>query len=155
MGPPGMSLTGGRNSRGRCRAPEWMFRRCPPGRIRSAPKSQRPDFMSEKTIHRAGIILNGVTGRMGLNQHLRRSLYAIIQQGGLALSDREAIMPDLLLVGRSTAKLEAISKECGGLPWTTNLDEALANQKYSIYFDAQTTDRRADAVRRAIAAGKH
>jgi predicted dehydrogenase len=111
--------------------------------------------MSQKTIHSVGIIMNGVTGRMGLNQHLRRSIYAIIQQGGLSLSDREAIMPKPLLVGRSPSKLEAISKECGDLPWTTDLDDALANPDYSVYFDSQTTDRRADAVRRAVAAGKH
>ena len=111
--------------------------------------------MNPKTVHSVGIIMNGVTGRMGLNQHLRRSLYAIMQQGGVALSDSEAIMPRLLLVGRSPSKLEAISKECGGLPFTTDLDEALASSDYSIYFDAQTTDRRADAVRHAIAAGKH
>ncbi len=111
--------------------------------------------MSQKTIHSVGVIMNGVTGRMGLNQHLRRSLYAIMQQGGVPLGDSEAIMPRPLLVGRSPSKLEAISKECGGLPWTTRLDEALASPDYSIYFDAQTTDRRADAVRCAIAAGKH
>ena len=34
-----------------------------------------------------GIIMNGVTGRMGLNQHLRRSIHAIIQQGGVRTSD--------------------------------------------------------------------
>jgi len=107
------------------------------------------------TTHRPGIILNGVTGRMGLNQHLRRSLWAIIQQGGIRLSDSEIILPRLLLVGRSPSKLEAISKECGGLPWSTDLAKALADAEYSIYFDAQTTDRRADAVRQAIAAGKH
>jgi predicted dehydrogenase len=107
------------------------------------------------TVHNTGIILNGVTGRMGLNQHLRRSLYALVKQGGLALSDKEVILPKLLLVGRSQTKLEAISKECGGLPWTTSLDEALQNPDYSIYFDSQTTDRRASCVRDAIAAGKH
>jgi predicted dehydrogenase len=95
-----------------------------------------------------GIIMNGVTGRMGLNQHLRRSIYAIMQQGG-------AIVPRPVLVGRNAAKLESISKECGGLPFTTDLDAALADKNYSIYFDAQTTDRRAEAVRKAIAAGKH
>lgn len=111
--------------------------------------------MSAKITHNVGIVMNGVTGRMGLNQHLRRSIYAIMQQGGLALGDAEAIMPRPLLVGRNPAKLEAISKECGGLPWTTDLDKALADPEYSIYFDAQTTDRRAPAVRDAIAAGKH
>ena len=84
--------------------------------------------MSQKTIHNVGVIMNGVTGRMGLNQHLRRSLYAIIQQGGLSLNDREAIMPRPMLVGRSASKLETISKECGGLPWTTDLDQALADK---------------------------
>ncbi|HWB83774.1 MAG TPA: Gfo/Idh/MocA family oxidoreductase [Bryobacteraceae bacterium] len=111
--------------------------------------------MSAKTVHPVGIIMNGVTGRMGLNQHLRRSIYAIIEQGGVKLSESEIILPQPLLVGRNEAKLEAISTEFGGLPWTTDLDRALADSKYSVYFDAQTTDRRADAVRQAVAAGKH
>jgi predicted dehydrogenase len=99
--------------------------------------------------------MNGVTGRMGLNQHLRRSVYAIMRQGGVQVSDSEAIMPRPLLVGRNPSKLEAISTEFGGLPWSTDLGKALADPAYSIYFDAQTTDRRADAVRQAVAAGKH
>ena len=107
------------------------------------------------TTHTVGIVMNGVTGRMGLNQHLRRSICAIVRQGGVRLSDSETIMPRALLVGRNSAKLETISAECGGLPWTTDLDAALGNPEYSIYFDAQTTDRRADAMRQAIAAGKH
>ena len=105
--------------------------------------------------HIVGIIMNGVTGRMGLNQHLRRSIYAIMQQGGIKLSDCETIMPKPLLVGRNAAKLEAISKECGGLEFTTDLEGALSDASYSIYFDAQTTDRRAESVKKAIAAGKH
>ena len=64
-------------------------------------------------------------------------------------------MPKPLLVGRNAAKLEAIAPECGGMPWTTDLDKALADPDNSIYFDAQTTDRRAAAVKKAIAAGKH
>src|SRR5215831_5570402 len=111
--------------------------------------------MSQKQIHEVGIIMNGVTGRMGLNQHLRRSIWAIIKQGGVSLGATEAIMPKPILVGRNAAKLDAISAECGGLPWTTNLDQALADPKYSIYFDSQTTDRRAPDVKKAIAAGKH
>jgi predicted dehydrogenase len=107
------------------------------------------------TTHTVGIIMNGVTGRMGLNQHLRRSIWAIIKQGGLKLSASEVIMPKPILVGRNAAKLAEISAECNGLPYTTNLDEALSNPEYSIYFDAQTTDRRAADVKRAIAAGKH
>lgn len=111
--------------------------------------------MSEKKIHEVGIIMNGVTGRMGLNQHLRRSIWAIIQQGGVPLGPSEAILPKPVLVGRNPAKLEQISKECGGLPWSTNLDQLLADPKYAIYFDSQTTDRRAPDVKKAIAAGKH
>ena len=99
--------------------------------------------------------MNGVTGRMGLNQHLRRSIGALIKQGGLKISDSEIILPHVLLIGRNTAKLESISKEFGGLPYTTDLDSALADPKYSIYFDAQTTDRRVAAVDKAIKAGKH
>ena len=92
---------------------------------------------------------------MGLNQHLRRSIYAIIQQGGVRVSDDEVIMPKPLLVGRNANKLAAISKECCGLDFSTDLDKALADPQYSVYFDAQTTDRRAECVRKAIAAGKH
>jgi len=112
-------------------------------------------IMTAQKVHGVGIIMNGVTGRMGLNQHLRRSIHAIIEQGGVRLSDSETIMPRPLLVGRNAAKLEAISKETGGLPWSTDLAAALKNPDYGIYFDAQTTDRRAEAVRQAIAAGKH
>lgn len=106
-------------------------------------------------VHTVGIIMNGVTGRMGLNQHLARSIYAIMQQGGVRLSETETIMPKPLLVGRNDGKLAAISQEFGGLPYTTDLDRALGNREYSIYFDSQTTDRRAQAVKKAIAAGKH
>jgi predicted dehydrogenase len=105
--------------------------------------------------HSIGIIMNGVTGRMGLNQHLRRSIHAIMKQGGIKIGDAERIMPRPLLVGRNTAKLEAISHEMGGLPYTTHLDEALANPEYSIYFDSQTTAQRVEGVSKAIAAGKH
>jgi len=105
--------------------------------------------------HVIGIIMNGVTGRMGLNQHLKRSLCAIMQQGGVKITDSETIMPRLLLAGRNAVKLAAIAKECGGLEYTTDLDAALADKSYTVYFDAQTTDRRADAVKKAIAAGKH
>ena len=111
--------------------------------------------MSPATVHSIGIVMNGVTGRMGLNQHLRRSILAIIEQGGVRLSPAETIMPRPLLVGRNAAKLEAIAAESGGLPWTTDLDAALADPAYSIYFDAQTTALRPAAVSRAIAAGKH
>ena len=111
--------------------------------------------MSDKITHRVGVIMNGVTGRMGLNQHLRRSIHAIRQQGGVRLNDSETIMPEPLLVGRNAAKLEAIAREFGCLPFSTDVDAALKDPSYSIYFDAQTTDRRAEGVRKAVAAGKH
>ncbi|HTA67128.1 MAG TPA: Gfo/Idh/MocA family oxidoreductase [Bryobacteraceae bacterium] len=111
--------------------------------------------MSSKTVHSVGIIMNGVTGRMGVNQHLRRSILEIMAQGGVKISDSETIMPRPLLLGRNAAKLEALAQESGGLPWTTDLAVALEDPAYSIYFDAQTTDRRVEAVRQAIAAGKH
>lgn len=111
--------------------------------------------MSSGTIHKAGIIMNGVTGRMGLNQHLLRSVLAIVNQGGVTAADGEIIMPEPLLVGRSPSKLEAVSRQCNGLPWSVDLDAALADPRFTIYFDAQTTDQRAEAVRKAIAAGKH
>ncbi len=101
-----------------------------------------------------GIIMNGVTGRMGLNQHLRRSICTIIEQGGVK-AGADVILPRPILVGRNAAKLEGIAQECGGLPWTTDLDAVLADPQYTIYFDAQTTDRRGDALKKAIAAGKH
>lgn len=107
------------------------------------------------TTHTVGIIMNGVTGRMGLNQHLRRSIYALMKQGGLRISESETIVPEPLLLGRNEAKLREISAECGGLPYSTDLDSALTDSKYSVYFDAQTTDRRAEGVRKAVAAGKH
>lgn len=102
-----------------------------------------------------GIVLNGVTGRMGSQQHLMRSLIAIRRQGGVALADGRAVMPRLLLVGRNPDKLAALAAQADNPPWTTDLDAALSDPAYSVYFDAQTTDRRADAVRKAIAAGRH
>jgi predicted dehydrogenase len=111
--------------------------------------------MSGITTHRVGIIMNGVTGRMGTNQHLMRSIVAIIRQGGLKISDREVILPDPVLVGRNPVKLERLAEASGVSRVTTNLDEALADESNAVYFDAQTTLHRFDAVRRAIAAGKH
>jgi predicted dehydrogenase len=105
--------------------------------------------------HKIGIIMNGVTGRMGTNQHLMRSIVAIIRQGGVKLSDDEVIMPDPILVGRNEAKLQALAAQAGVKRVTTNLDAALQDKNNAIYFDAQVTGRRAEDVTRAIAAGKH
>jgi predicted dehydrogenase len=104
---------------------------------------------------RIGIILNGVTGRMGLNQHLIRSVLAIRSEGGIPLSDGSRLVPDPILVGRNAEKLEKIARENDVARWTTDLDRALANRDDLIYFDAQLTTLRAAAVEKAITAGKH
>jgi len=107
------------------------------------------------TTHTIGIIMNGVTGRMGANQHLARSIMAIRAEGGLPLGDGGRIMPEPLLLGRNADKLQALAAEHGGLPWSTDLDAALSDTQYGVYFDAQGTTLRAPACMKAIAAGKH
>ncbi len=106
-------------------------------------------------VHNLGIIMNGVTGRMGTNQHLLRSIMAIREQGGVKVSDDESIWPEPVLMGRNENKLKKISDMTGGLPWSTDLDALLANPANTIYFDAQTTDRRVECCMKAIEAGKH
>jgi predicted dehydrogenase len=101
------------------------------------------------------ILMNGVTGRMGRNQHLVRSILAIRQQGGLRLNSGEHLLPEPILVGRNESKVRALADEFGLKRWTTNLDSALADADIPIYFDAQATSERAAAVKAAIAAGKH
>ena len=103
---------------------------------------------------RVGVIMNGVTGRMGRNQHLIRSILEIIRQGGLASGD-DLIFPDPLLVGRNEARLERLSEETGVEKWTTSLDAALGDGDFPVYFDSQSTWLRVDAVTKAIGAGKH
>ena len=83
--------------------------------------------------------LNGVTGRMGMNQHLLRSIVPIIQQGGVLTRDGVRILPDPVLVGRNPEKLAALA-EVGVKNWSSDLDSILADERYSVYFDAQTTD---------------
>jgi len=111
--------------------------------------------MDKIKIHKIGVIMNGVTGRMGTNQHLLRSICAIIKQGGVKLSDSERIVPDPILVGRNAQKLEQLAQRAGVARWTTDLAAALADADNVVYFDAQTTDRRVAAVTQAIKAGKH
>ena len=105
--------------------------------------------------HKIGIIMNGVTGRMGTNQHLIRSIKAIREQGGVLLKNDDTLMPDPILVGRNAKKLKALADEHGIERYSTDLDAALADDYNIIYFDSQTTVRRADAIKKAIAAGKH
>ena len=105
--------------------------------------------------HRLGIIMHGVTGRMGTNQHLIRSILAIQQQGGVPLANGDRVMPDPILVGRNAAKTGALARQHGVERWTTDLKAALANKDDTLFFDAGTTQMRADLLRQAIAAGKH
>lgn len=109
--------------------------------------------MSQQKI---GIIMNGVTGRMGTNQHLIRSIVAIRREGGVPIpNSNDALYPEPILVGRDGGKLRHLAETHGLTRWSTDLTACLADKDDAIYFDAQTTLRRADAVRQAIAAGKH
>jgi predicted dehydrogenase len=109
----------------------------------------------DQIIHRVGIIMNGVTGRMGTNQHLMRSIVEIIKQGGVKISSTESIIPDPILVGRDEIKLKKLAVLSGVEKWTTDLDKVLKDPDYQIYFDAQTTGRRVDGIKNAVKAGKH
>jgi predicted dehydrogenase len=104
---------------------------------------------------RLGIIMNGVTGRMGTNQHLVRSVLAIRAEGGVALPNGDRVMPDPILVGRNAAKLEALAHEHGIARFTTDLNKALDNPADEIFFDAASTQLRPDLLERAITKGKH
>jgi len=104
---------------------------------------------------RVGIIMYGVTGRMGTNQHLVRSILEIRRQGGVMLKDGTSLMPDPILVGRDAAKLERLAKVHNLERWTTDLNQALANKNDSIFFDAASTQLRPKVLTRAIEAGKH
>ena len=99
--------------------------------------------------------MNGVTGRMGTNQHLVRSILAIRDQGGVPIGDGEVVWPEPVLVGRNERKLRALAEANGLERWTTDLNACLADRELQVYFDAQVTSERASALRHAIAAGKH
>ncbi len=108
--------------------------------------------MAEK---RVGIIMHGVTGRMGMNQHLIRSILEIRKQGGVALRDGTRLMPDPILVGRNADKIERLAKTVGVARWTTDLAAALRNDEDTVFFDAASTQLRPQLLKQAIAAGKH
>ncbi len=104
---------------------------------------------------RIGIVMHGVTGRMGTNQHLVRSILEIRKQGGVVLRDGTRLMPDPLLVGRNAKKVEALAREHGVERWTGDLAAALKSPHDQVFFDAASTKLRPSLLRRAIAAGKH
>jgi predicted dehydrogenase len=108
--------------------------------------------MADKTYR---IIMNGVTGRMGYRQHLLRSILAIRKDGGVALADGSRLQVEPVLVGRNADKLARLATRHGVAEFTTDLDEALADETVSIYFDAQVTSERKKAILKALAAGKH
>jgi predicted dehydrogenase len=105
--------------------------------------------------YKIGIIMNGVTGRMGTNQHLLRSVAEIIKQGGIKAGPEETIIPDPILVGRDKSKLQALCRLSGISRMSTDLDAVLTDPYNTVYFDSQTTGRRAAGVRKAVKAGKH
>ncbi|MGA4841827.1 Gfo/Idh/MocA family protein [Streptomyces sp. G45] len=108
--------------------------------------------MTRRTVR---IAMNGVTGRMGHHQHLVRSILALRAEGGLDLGDGTRLWPEPVLVGRRPDALRALAERHGLQHWTTDLGAALADPDVEVYFDAQATPAREDALRRAIAAGKH
>ncbi len=107
------------------------------------------------STQRLGIVMHGVTGRMGMNQHLVRSIVAIRNQGGVLLGNGTRIIPDPLLIGRDPTRIEALAKAHGIERFGTNLDAALANRADSVFFDAGTTQMRPALLAQALRSGKH
>ena len=108
--------------------------------------------MTDKILKLA---MNGVTGRMGANQHLARSIMAIRDQGGVTLADGTRVIPDPVLVGRDAGKLEALAKAHGLSAWSTDIDAVLGDASIPLFFDTALTQGRAALLHRAIEAGKH
>src|SRR3990167_6616304 len=108
--------------------------------------------MAQKRI---GIIMHGVTGRMGMNQHLVRSILEIRKQGGVALQDGTRLMPDPILVGRNPEKIASLAKQHGIERFSTDLRTALQSKEDTIFFDAASTQLRPKLLKQAISAGKH
>src|SRR5829696_3092265 len=108
--------------------------------------------MATRTLR---IVMDGVTGRLGTNQHLIRSVLAIRQEGGLALKNGDRLVPEPVLLGRNADKLAALAAAHGGLKWSADTAATLSDKSIDIYFDAAATDGRVQRALRAIAAGKH
>ena len=106
-------------------------------------------------IQRLGIIMHGVTGRMGMNQHLIRSILAIREQGGVTLASGDKVMPDPILIGRNADKMKALAHAHGVERWGTDIDLALQSPQDTVFFDAGTTQMRPTLLAKAIRAGKH
>ncbi|WP_311273740.1 MULTISPECIES: Gfo/Idh/MocA family oxidoreductase [unclassified Rhizobium] len=106
-------------------------------------------------MQRIGVIMHGITGRMGYNQHLVRSVLAIRDQGGVTLKSGEKVMLDPILVGRNGSKIEEIARKHNVARWTTDIDSALANPDDTLFFDAGTTQMRGSLLTKAVKAGKN
>src|SRR6187402_2283489 len=111
--------------------------------------TQRNTDMATRNL---GIIMHGVTGRMGLNQHLIRSIIAIRNQGGVTLANGDKVMPDPILIGRNAEKIEALARQYGIARHGSNLEVALAEKNDSIFFDAGTTQMRPMLLAQALRA---
>jgi predicted dehydrogenase len=101
-----------------------------------------------------GIIVHGATGRIGSTQHLANALLPIARDGGVAVGD-DRLLPRLLLAGRDATRLAAVAASYRIADWTTDLDAALADPGYAIFFDSAATAQRVGTLEKAIAAGKH
>jgi predicted dehydrogenase len=104
---------------------------------------------------RLGLIMHGVTGRMGYNQHLVRSILAIREQGGVTLSNGDRLVVDPIIVGRDRDKIQRLAEKHHIPRWSTDVEAALSNPDDEVFFDAGTTQMRAGLLGRAIDAGKH
>src|SRR5215510_1952209 len=120
------------------------------------PKSNRAAARKGMTmaVTRLGIIMHGITGRMGYNQHLVRSILAIRDQGGVPLANGDKVMPDPILIGRNQEKVAEIARKHGVSRYTTNLDQALSDKEDTLFFDAGSTQMRAALLTKAMNAGK-
>ena len=120
-------------------------------------KNKRESERADRTVSskRIGIIMHGITGRMGYNQHLVRSIVAIREQGGVALSNGDRVMPDPILVGRNLEKVSSIAARHGIKRVAKDISSALADPEDTIFFDAGSTQMRVPLLTRAIEAGKH
>ena len=105
--------------------------------------------------HRLGIVMHGVTGRMGLNQHLKRSVMPIRESGGVVLNNGDRVVPEPLLLGRNDAKLMSIAEDLGIDAYTTDYDSAIGSSEHALFFDAGTTVMRPELLDQALSKGKH
>jgi predicted dehydrogenase len=110
--------------------------------------------MESSKVRNIGIIMNGVTGRMGTRQHLERSIIAIRQHGGVRTASGLVVMPDPILVGRNEQKLESLADSHNLTRYSTDIEACLSDPYNEIYFDAQSTSLRSSSVLKAVAAGK-